>query len=60
MLSPSSVAQLSSRPNKIVCSCVCLLTHVRYELLTPGLIPKGFMDGRKSAVMMVSIGSGCL
>ena len=25
----------------------------RYELLTPGVIPKGFMDGRKSCEKMV-------
>ena len=26
----------------------------RYELLTPGVIPKGFMDGKKAAEKMVS------
>ena len=26
----------------------------RYELLVPGVIPKGFMDGRKAAEKMVS------
>lgn len=26
----------------------------RYELLTPGIIPKGFMDGKKAAEKMVS------
>ena len=26
----------------------------RYEILTPGAIPKGFMDGKKAAEMMVS------
>ena len=25
----------------------------RYELLTPGVIPKGFMDGKKAAEKMV-------
>lgn len=27
----------------------------RYELLVPGVIPKGFMDGRKAAEKMVSL-----
>ena len=27
----------------------------RYELLTPGVIPKGFMDGKKAAEKMVSV-----
>ena len=26
----------------------------RYEILTPGAIPKGFMDGKKAAEKMVS------
>lgn len=30
-----------------VCGC-------RYELLTPNVIPKGFMDGKKAVVEMVS------
>ncbi len=27
----------------------------RYEILTPGVIPKGFMDGKKAAEKMVGI-----
>ena len=27
----------------------------RYEILTPGIIPKGFMDGKKAAEKMVSV-----
>ena len=30
----------------------------RYEILTPGVIAKGFMDGRKAAEMMVREGRG--
>jgi len=26
----------------------------RYELLTPGVIPRGFMDGKKACAKMVS------
>ena len=29
----------------------------RYELLTPAVIPKGFMDGKKAAEKMVSSSS---
>jgi hypothetical protein len=28
--------------------------HFRYELLTPNVIPKGFMDGKKACEKMVS------
>jgi len=27
----------------------------RYEILTPGVIPKGFMDGKKAAEKMVRV-----
>ena len=27
----------------------------RYEILTPGIIPKGFMDGKKAAEKMVCV-----
>lgn len=27
----------------------------RYELLTPNVIPKGFMDGKKACAKMVSV-----
>ena len=29
--------------------------HFRYELLTPNVIPKGFMDGKKAVEKMVRI-----
>lgn len=32
----------------------------RYEILTPGVIPKGFMDGKKACEKMVSIGARLL
>lgn len=32
----------------------------RYEILTPGVIPKGFMDGKKACEKMVSIGTRLL
>lgn len=31
-------------------TCVSL----RYEILTPNAIPKGFMDGKQACVLMVS------
>lgn len=42
----------------VVCVVDFIKDHVfyvfnRYELLTPGVIPKGFMDGRKAAEKMV-------
>lgn len=32
------------------------LFHFRYELLTPNVIPKGFMDGKLACEKMVIIG----
>lgn len=30
------------------------LSFLRYEILTPNSIPKGFMDGKQACVLMVS------
>jgi len=38
-------------PNRILFQEFCQ----RYELLTPGVIPKGFMDGKKAAEKMVNL-----
>jgi hypothetical protein len=38
--------------------CLCLSHSVlcfRYELLTPNVIPKGFMDGKKACEKMVGV-----
>lgn len=37
-----------------VCMCVTTCFICRYEILTPGIIPKGFMDGKKAAEKMVN------
>lgn len=34
-------------------NCTLSFQILRYELLTPGVIPKGFMDGRKAVEKMV-------
>ena len=31
------------------------LPFVRYEILTPNVVPKGFMDGKKAAQKMVRV-----
>lgn len=43
------VQQVCIRENVFICP------SLRYEILTPNAIPKGFMDGKQACMLMVSI-----
>lgn len=56
-------ATLSGGPLSRICQATCIergmndpasLLFLRYEILTPNSIPKGFMDGKQACVLMVS------
>ena len=39
----------------VIIFCPCYVIYLRYEILTPGAIPKGFMDGKKAVQKMVCL-----
>lgn len=50
------LSHLHSRPRGIEAGneLIGFFLSLRYEILTPNSIPKGFMDGKQACVLMVS------
>lgn len=51
-----ALSHLYSRPRGIEVGgeLIGFFLSLRYEILTPNAIPKGFMDGKQACVLMVS------